>query len=99
MAINKDKLWNFVVIFLFLYLIFHTIYGNRGVIAYHKIEKEIEELTRKADELIFTRIILEKQVKSLNTKHIDRDLIDEIARKLLLLAEPDEEIIIRKRND
>jgi cell division protein FtsB len=99
MAVNKDKLWNFVVIFLFLYLIFHTIYGNRGVIAYHKIEKEIEELTRKADELIFTRIILEKQVKSLNTKHIDRDLIDEIARKLLLLAEPDEEIIIRKRND
>jgi cell division protein FtsB len=98
-VISKDKLLDFIVIFLFLYLIFHTVYGNRGIIAYHKIEKEIEDLNKQADELMFTRIILEKQVKLLNSRHIDRDLVDEIARKLLLLSEPDEEIIIRKAND
>ena len=65
MRIKKSKILNFVVIFLFIYLIFHTIYGNRGIIAYSKLEKEIEILSKEVDEILFNRIVLEKRVKDL----------------------------------
>ncbi len=96
MKIKKKNIVNIAFIFLFLYLIFHTIYGNRGVISYYKLKREIEDLSKQVDEASFNRILLETQVKNLNNNHIDKDLLEEVARKLLMLSEPDEQIIINK---
>jgi cell division protein FtsB len=91
---KKNNIINILLVFLLIYLVFHTIYGNRGIVAYYTLNKEVSKLSNQADDVFFKRILLEKQVKDLNAKNIDKDLIDEYARKLLLLSEPDEEIII-----
>ena len=96
MIIKKNRLVNFILIFLFIYFIFHTIYGNRGIIAYYQLKKEIESLSDQVDKLSFDRIILEKQAKDLSSNNIDKDLLDQNAKKLLMLSEQDEEIIIKK---
>jgi cell division protein FtsB len=96
MNIKRNNIINIALISLFLYLIFHTIYGNRGVISYYRLKVEIEDLSKQLDESIFTRIILETQVKNLSSNNIDMDLFDEIARKSLMLSEPDEQVIINK---
>jgi cell division protein FtsB len=96
MIIKKNKIINFILIFLFIYFIFHTIYGNRGIIAYYQLKKEIDNLSYQADKLSFDRIILEKQAKDLSSKNIDKDLLEQNAKKLLMFSEQDEEIIIRK---
>ena len=96
MIIKKNRLINLILIFLFIYFIFHTIYGNRGIIAYYQLKKEIDNLSYQADKLSFDRIILEKQAKDLSSKNIDKDLLEQNAKKLLMFSEQDEEIIIRK---
>ncbi len=61
------------------------------------VKNEVHDLSNKSEEVAFERLIIEKQVKDLNTRNIDKDLIDEIARKVLLLSDPTEEIIIKQK--
>ena len=94
---TKSKILDYSMTFLLLYIIFHTVYGNRGIISYYMVKNEVHDLSNKSEEVAFERLIIEKQVKDLNTRNIDKDLIDEIARKVLLLSDPSEEIIIKQK--
>ena len=96
---TKSKILDWSMMLLLLYIIFHTVYGNRGIISYYMVRSEVNELSDQSEAVAFERLIIEKQVKDLNSRNVDKDFLDEIARRELLLSDPNEKIIIKKKND
>lgn len=90
---DKKIMFNLFILVVLLYFIFHTIAGNRGVIAYFKLNQKIEKSNVELDILKAERIDLEHKVKLLKSP-IDRDMLDEQARKVLGVAKPNERVFV-----
>jgi cell division protein FtsB len=73
--------------------------GQRGFIAYLKLNKELKNKTFELNALTKQREVLESKVKLLYPKTLDLDLIDEIARKDMGLIEADEHLIMLEQKD
>ena len=43
----KKGSFNIIILLLLLYFVFHSIYGNRGVVAYFKLQAELESMHNK----------------------------------------------------
>lgn len=80
-----------------MYFIFHAIAGNRGVIAYLRLNDNIESIVKEADALKTERIELEHKVNLLKSS-IDLDMLDEQARKVLGLAKEEENVFVVQPN-
>ena len=94
MKMNKKTILVIAIICILVYLIFHTIYGNRGILSYFKLKSEVKEMSSILDQKKITRLNLEKQVQNLLSDTMDKDLIEEKAKKLLFLSNKNEEIVI-----
>ena len=94
MKVNKKNILVIAIICILVYLVFHTIYGNRGILSYFKLKEEVKEMSTILDQKKIKRLNLEQQVKNLLSDKIDKDLIDEKAKKFLFLSNKNEEIII-----
>lgn len=81
-----------------IYFIFHTIAGNRGIIAYFKINQKIEKSNNDLNILKAERIDLEHKVNLLKSP-IDRDMLDEQARKVFGVAKPTEKVFVVSKPD
>ncbi len=86
----------FVFFSVFCYFTYHTIYGNRGVISRQKMKSKIEETVLNLDTIRHQRIELEHKVKLLRPGSLDKDMLEEEARKVLGLAKENEEVIIKE---
>ncbi len=95
--ILKDKkvAFNTLLLLILIYFIFHALAGNRGIIAYFKLNQQIEKLTTELDSLRAERIELEHKVKLLKSP-LDKDMLDEQARKVLGVSKPNEKVFIVK---
>lgn len=80
-----------------LYFAFHIIQGDRGLIAFAQLERDIAAAESKLVTLHMVRQALEKQVDMMRSRHIDADLLDERAREILNLIRPDEIVIYRNK--
>ncbi len=76
------------------YFAYHTIEGDRGLVAYVKMTGLIADARAQLEELAAERKALERRVNLLRSDHLDRDLLDERARMMLFLARPDEIVIM-----
>ncbi len=95
----KYKLLNIAVIVMFIYFIFHSIYGSRGVVAYFRLQSEIDQSTKKLSHLRAERLEIENKTKLLRPESLDLDMLEEKVKKVLGVAEPEEKIIkINKEN-
>lgn len=74
------------------YFVFHCIYGNKGVIAYLKVNRQLEKAYDELKLLQAERVELEHNVKLLRTESLDKDMLDEQARKVLGIAAPSEQV-------
>lgn len=83
---------------IFVYFVFHLLYGNRGIVAYFKLNQKITTATEELDILRAQRLELEHKVNSLKTESLDRDMLDEEARKSLGLAGDKEKVFVPKTN-
>ncbi|MDX1917015.1 MAG: septum formation initiator family protein [Rickettsiaceae bacterium] len=81
------------------YFVYHTIYGNRGIISMQKLKNKIEETVINLDHIRSDRIELEHKVKLLRPDSLDKDMLEEEARKVLGVAKENEEVIIQERNE
>jgi len=80
------------------YFAYHAINGNRGLIAWQKLNLEMVELQLELDDLRRERARLEQRVSLMQPDNLDPDMLDQRAREILNLAHPDEITILRILN-
>jgi cell division protein FtsB len=84
-----------LVLVILLYFIFHAIAGNRGILAFFKTSQQMEQAAIELDNLRAERIALEHKVNLLKSP-LDKDMLDEQARKTLGVAGPNEKVVVVK---
>ena len=77
------------------YFGFHAFNGQFGIYSKFQLEEEIQRLDAEYRKLKNERIALEQRVQLLHDGTLDKDMLDEQARKSLNLSETDEVVIIR----
>jgi cell division protein FtsB len=81
------------------YFLFHTIQGDRGVMAWLMLKQELRMADAKLAGLEAERLTLANRVQRLSPQTLDPDLLDEEVRLMLNLAAEDEVVIMRDRLD
>ncbi|MGV2432692.1 MAG UNVERIFIED_CONTAM: septum formation initiator family protein [Rickettsiaceae bacterium] len=81
--ITKRQVIHGLLASILLYFVFHSIYGNRGILTYFKISNQIEEKEKELDMIRAERLEIEHKVKALKPESLDADMLDEQARKNL----------------
>ena len=79
--------------FALLYFGYHTVQGDRGVIAYLRLSANLERTEMALQESIESRQALARRVDLLRPDNLDRDMLDEQARQILGLAHPHDVVI------
>ena len=79
------------------YFAFHAQHGNYGIEAGTALKEEIGTLTAERDELIIERTRIEHRNQLLRATQIDPDLLEELARRDLSFAMPNDLIMVLQR--
>ncbi len=81
------------------YFLFHAVQGDRGILAWAELKQEVAEAEQTLDWLTEARKKLDSRVSLLRSGSLDRDLLDERARIVSGLANPDEIVIYDTQSD
>ena len=79
-----------------LYFSYHTVQGDRGIIAYLRLNSQLEKTEMALIESNEGRAILSRRVRLLRPEFLDRDMLDELARHKLGLAHSNDLVIFNK---
>jgi len=90
----KNLMWQIAIVFVCIYFGFYTIKGDRGLLHYLYLTKEIEYARKVAAKYHEEKVQLENKVHLLSSESLDLDLLDERAKAILNLMRDDEFIII-----
>jgi cell division protein FtsB len=77
-----------------VYFSYHAVVGSRGLLAWRQLNQDIEATQQELAAVRAERQELEDKVRRLRPGSLDPDLIDELARRRLSLAEPLDVIIL-----
>lgn len=91
---SKKIILNIFLFLLLAYFIYHSIYGSRGIIAYFSLNHQLEKAYSALEALRDERIELEHKVKLLRPESLDRDMLDQEARRVLGVAMPNEQVFV-----
>ena len=75
------------------YLGFHAVQGDRGLLSWMRVNKQIALTKVRLAENSAKVAVLERNVALMRPDNLDRDMLDEQVRTLLLLTHPQELII------
>lgn len=78
------------------YFAYHTIEGDRGVLAWLRLKGEIVEAELALAKISTERQRLEHRVLLLRPDHLDPDMLEERARLLLNMSREDEVVVYDK---
>jgi len=81
------------------YFGFHAYHGEFGLYSRIQLEEQKASLTKQLEKISSERAALEKRVGLLRDGSIEKDMLDEQARRALNLSHPDEVTIITSRED
>ena len=90
----KNLMWQIAIVFVCLYFGFYTINGDRGLLHYMHLSREIEYAKQVAAKYHNEKVKLENKVHLLSSESLDLDLLDEQAKTVLNLVREDEFIIV-----
>jgi cell division protein FtsB len=91
----QRPLWLVVLgIGLATYFGYHALTGSRGLLAWRGLNAELASTRQEVDALRAERTALAEKVGRLRHDGLDADLIDELARRQLSLADPLDVIIL-----
>ena len=76
------------------YFVFHVFHGDRGLIAWAQLRKQVLEVEIMAKAIVAERQYLENNVRLLHPESLDPDMLDERARLMLNFGHPDELVIL-----
>ncbi len=77
------------------YFGYHSLYGGNGLYSKHLVEEQTKELQSKLDVLTRKREDLQQEVALLSDGTVEKDMLDEQARRALNMAQPGELVILR----
>ena len=77
------------------YFGFHAYHGEYGIYSKYRLESRVAELQGQLGEIQAQRIELERRVQLLHDGTLEKDMVDEQARKALNLSHEDEITIMR----
>ena len=83
-----------VTFFIFIYLVYFLIYGQRGLLQYFYLTKQSQEYSQKLAKLTLENDDLSDKIKRLQPNTVDLDFLDEQVRKKLGLIDKNEIVII-----
>ncbi|MDQ2632623.1 MAG: septum formation initiator family protein [Pseudomonadota bacterium] len=78
------------------YFGFHAYHGEFGIWSKYRYEARAVELQAKLDTIQARRIGMERRVQLLHDGTLEKDMLDEQARRALNLSQADEIVIMRK---
>ena len=81
------------------YFGFHAYHGEFGLYSRIQMEEQKSLLIKQLEQVTADRDALEKRVTLLRDGSIEKDMLDEQARRALNLSHPDEVTIITSRED
>ena len=80
------------------YFGFHAFHGEYGIYSKYRLEERVAGLEANLARVTAERTHLEQRVQLLHDGTLEKDMLDEHARRSLNLALPDEIIIMRPRS-
>jgi cell division protein FtsB len=79
------------------YFAYHTVEGDRGVLAYIRLQNEILEAEMQLSKVSSERTEMEHRVLLLRPDHLDPDMLEERARIMLNMGR-DGEVVVFDRH-
>lgn len=76
------------------YFAYHAVQGERGLLTYLHVQQDLEQAKAVQAELQDQRTELEHRVDLLRPDHLDPDMLEERARKVLNYARDDEVVVL-----
>jgi cell division protein FtsB len=94
-TLNLRNVWlNLIMLILIIYFCYHSLSGQRGFLAYLKLNKDIKHSSYELNQLQIERAEIENKVRLLYPNTLDMDILDEIARREMGLVGKEEKVII-----
>jgi cell division protein FtsB len=93
--LSQKALAPFMVFCVMGYFIYHSIQGDRGILAWMQLQDRLLHVQSTLKEITQAREELEEKVQDLRPESINRDLLDQQVRLQLGYTRPDEIIILR----
>lgn len=85
--------------FVTFYFAYHIFQGERGVISWFIISKQVREDEEKLKTLQMQKEYMQRRIGLLNPSSIDLDMLEELARKLLNYSKENEIIIYEQQSN
>ncbi len=82
-----------VIVAMMVYFTYHIFQGQRGVLAWIRLDKKLKEQEIILNTLTKEKEYLEKEAYLLRPDSLDIDLLEEKARQVLNFAHPDEVVV------
>ena len=83
-----------ITFFIFLYLVYFLVYGQRGLLQYFYLSKQNQEYNDTLAQLTSENQYISNRIKKLQPNTVDLDFLDEQVRKKLGLIDKNEIVII-----
>jgi len=77
------------------YFGFHAYHGEYGIYSKYRYEAQAVELQARLDTIRAQRIEMERRIQLLHDGTLEKDMLDEHARRALNLSQADEIVILR----
>ncbi len=90
----RNFMWQIAIVFVGVYFGFYTVNGDRGLLHYLYLSREIDYAQQIAAKYHKEKVKLENKVHLMSSESLDLDLLDERAKTVLNLMRDDEFIII-----
>jgi cell division protein FtsB len=76
------------------YFVYHSIQGDRGILAWQRLDQLIVEAEVLRGSLDVRREGLERRVRMLRPESLDADMVEEQGRRLLNFSHPDDVVLL-----
>jgi cell division protein FtsB len=83
-----------ITFFIFLYLVYFLVYGQRGLLQYFYLSKQNQEYNETLAQLTSENQYMSNRIKKLQPNTVDLDFLDEQVRKKHGLIDKNEIVII-----
>lgn len=94
LRLAQKALAPFLTITLIGYFVYHSIQGNRGILAWVRLNEQLHKKEDILKGLEQERQLLENKIKCLRPESLDRDLLDNQVRTQLGYTHPDEVVVL-----
>ncbi len=85
--------WPALVILVMGFFAYHAILGPNGILAYRDYQRKLAQRSLQYACLNKVRAEMRNRVELLDPRHADPDMVDELVRRKLNVAHPDEFIV------